>query len=175
MSNLISRMQRAAKLDASVYEEVEHDASRNTEALGIVVLSALAAGIGGGAGSAGGLVGLTLASLVGWVLWAAVIYVVGGKLMATEKTEVTMGQLLRTLGFAQSPGVLRILGILPIVGALVHLAVAIWLLCTMVVAVRSALDYDSNGRAIAVVVLGFLAYVLVMAAVASVLGINPAR
>lgn len=174
MSDMINRMQRAAKLDATLYEEVEHDAGRNTEAVIIVVLSAVAAGIGGGAGSFGGLVGLTLAALVGWVLWAAVIYVVGGKLLATEKTEVTMGQLLRTLGFAQSPGVLRILGILPILGVLVHLAVAIWLLCTMVVAVRSALDYESNGRAIAVVVLGFVAYVLAMAAVASVLGINPA-
>lgn len=171
MSTMIERMIGAARLDVPIIEEIEHDQDSTLQALGVVALSALCAGIGGAAvGGAGALVGITLAALVGWVLWAGVIYLVGGKLLPTAQTEVDMGQLLRTLGFAQSPGVLRIFGIIPVLGPLIQLVASIWMLVAMVVAVRQALDYDSTGRAIGVVFLGFLAYLLSFGILFSIFG-----
>ena len=73
---------------------------------------------------------------------------------------------------AQAPGLLLILGALPLLGPLVGLVVRIWLLCAMVVAVRQALDYDSTLRAVVVVVLGFFAYALAFAVVYALLGIS---
>lgn len=173
MTQIVDRMLRAARLDPALYEEVEHDSQATGQAVGVVVASALAAGVGGAStGGLGGLIGLTLAALLGWVLWAGIIYLIGAKVLPTDKTEATVGQLLRTLGFAQSPGLLRVLGFIPLLGLIVHFVVGIWMLCSMVVAVRAALDYDSTGRAIGVVLLGFLAYMLTFGLVAGALGIG---
>ena len=50
MASLGNRMIRAAKLDVSLYEEVEADTGATGQAMLVVVLSSLAAGIGIGNG-----------------------------------------------------------------------------------------------------------------------------
>jgi predicted amidophosphoribosyltransferase len=45
-SNLFDRMIRAARLDASLYEEVERDETATTQALIVVIISSFCAGIG---------------------------------------------------------------------------------------------------------------------------------
>ena len=172
MSGLLDRVIGAARLDVKTYEEVEHDKEATPQAAGIVIASALATGIGtlGYGGGIGSVIGGTLAGLLGWVIWAGVIYLIGTKLLPESQTDADMGQLLRTLGYAQAPGILRIFGFIPVLGALIHLAVGIWLIATTVVAVRQALDYTSTGRAVGVVVLGFLAYLLVFGLLFSAMG-----
>jgi hypothetical protein len=127
-----------------------------------VVLSALANGIGGAfAGGSHGLVGGVLAALLGWVIWALVTWLIGAKLMPEPQTEADLGQLMRTIGFSASPGILRIFGGIPGLGPLITLAASVWMLAAMVVAVRQALDYRGTGRAILVCLLGFLVYLVV--------------
>jgi len=46
MASLMDRMIRAAKLDVHLYEEVEADTGAMGQAMGVVVLSSIAAGIG---------------------------------------------------------------------------------------------------------------------------------
>ena len=46
MQNYINRIVRAAKLDINLYEEVEADKKAMGQAMGVVVLSSIAAGIG---------------------------------------------------------------------------------------------------------------------------------
>ena len=69
--------------------------------------------------------------------------------------------LLRTIGFASSPGLLRVFGFLPAVGTIINFVVGVWMLSAMVVAVRQALDYKGTGRAIGVCLIGWLVYFLV--------------
>lgn len=160
----VQRMIDAAKLDPSAYEEVEHDKSATVTAAGVVVLASIASGIGAlSQGGVGLLIGSMIAALLGWLVWAAVIYVIGVKLLPESGTDADIGQLLRTLGFAQSPGLLRVFGLIPVIGVLVYLVVAIWTICTTVIAVRQALDYQSTGRAVGVVILGFLFNLLISA------------
>lgn len=85
---------------------------------------------------------------------------IGTTLLRTPETEANWGQLLRTLGFAQSPGILRVFGFIPVVGPVIFAVTSIWLLVTMVIAVRQALDYSSTLRAIGVVLIGFIPYVV---------------
>jgi hypothetical protein len=82
--------------------------------------------------------------------------VIGTKILATPDTKSDMGELLRTMGFAQSPGLLRVFSGIPFLGWLLDFVVLIWLLVAMVVAVRQSLDYTSTGRAVAVVLFGWL-------------------
>ena len=106
----------AAKLDVRVYEEVEADRGATGQAVGVVLLSSLAGGIGSvglGAGGLGGVVGGGVAALMGWVIWAFLTYIIGTRLLAEPQTRADVGELMRTLGFAQSPGLARIVGSFP--------------------------------------------------------------
>ena len=161
MATFIERAIGAAKLDPATYEEVEHDPDAIGQAVAIVVVASIAAGIGNAGHGQSGILAGAAASLIGWVVWAAVTWLVGTRLLPGPATEADFGQLLRTIGFSATPGALAVLGFLPVVGGLVALAAAIWQLAAMVVAVRQALDYESTGRAIAVCAIGFLAYLLI--------------
>jgi len=160
MASLTERMLGAARLDAQTYEEVEADRSAMGQAMWVVVASSVAAGIGSGSGAVGLIVG-SLAALFGWFVWAFVTYYIGTKMLPETQTEADIGQLLRTTGFAASPGILRILGILPGLGIVVVAVANIWMLASMVVAVRQALDYTSTLRAVAVCVIGWLGLVII--------------
>ena len=163
---LVDRMVRAARLDEHVYEEVERDRSATVQAAVVVVATAIAAGIGALTGGIGALFVGILAALVGWVGYAYIAYLIGTRLLATPGTQADWGELARPLGFANSPGVLLVLGVIPVLGALVALLVGIWVLVTTVVAIRAALDI-TTGRAIAVAVLAWLAQVIIYAATAA--------
>ncbi len=113
---------------------------------------------------------LTIAALIAWFLWAFITYIVGTKLLPEPQTRSDMGELLRTTGFSASPGVLRVLGGVPLLGGLISFAVAIWMLVAFVVAVRQALDYRSTGRAVAVCLIGWLAFVVIQVGLVLVLG-----
>jgi hypothetical protein len=162
--SIIDRMIRAAKLDPQVYEEVEHDRSATSQAMLVVVLGAIAGGIGALSGGIAGLAVGVVASLVGWVVYAFIAYWVGTNIFKGPHTEATWGQLLRTLGFANSPRVLMVLVVIPVVGIFVGLAVFIWLLFTTVYAIRQALDF-STWRAIATAVVSLLAQVVIYSVV----------
>ncbi|MFB3126028.1 MAG: YIP1 family protein, partial [Candidatus Acidiferrales bacterium] len=93
-------------------------------------------------------------ALIGWFLWAFVTYLVGTKILPEPQTRSDVGELLRTIGFSASPGVLFILVVVPGLGPLIGLGVLVWMLVAFVVAVRQALDYRSTGRAVAVCLIG---------------------
>ena len=160
------RMVGAATLDANIYEEVEADATATGQAAGVVALVAVAQAVGAiGAGTMG-LVGGLASALLGWLIWAGVTYLIGAKLLGGS---ATWGELLRTLGFAQAPGMLAVLGLIPVVGGLVRVVVPIWILIAGVIAIRQALDV-STGKAVLTAVLGWL----VLAIPAVLLGIRTA-
>jgi hypothetical protein len=167
-------MVRAARLETSLYNEVEADLSATSQALTVVVVTALAGGIGVALGQAfagrptgvvGGLIGGVLAELVGWLVWSYVMYLVGTRVF---RGTATYGELLRTLGFANSPGVLLILRFIPVIGGLVALIVGIWRIVAGFIAVREALDLD-NGNTLATIVVGIIAYLVVLLIVGLVL------
>lgn len=175
MEQILQRMIGAAKLDVATFEAVEHDKDATVQALAVVVLVAIATGIGGigglgGAGLTQLLVGV-IAAVVGWAIWAGLIWLIGTKLLPEASTEADWGQVARTTGYAQSPGLLRIFGFIPVVGPLIILVSSIWQLVAVVVAIRQALDYTQTWRAVVVVLIGWL----VNLAVFMLLGANFAQ
>lgn len=158
------RMKGAALLRNDTYEEVEADQTATGQAAGVVALVAVAQAIGGvGAGGSGILAG-AISALLGWLLWAGITYLIGAKLLGGT---ATWGELLRTLGFAQTPGVLYVLGFVPVLGGIIRFAVAIWVLIAGIIAIRQALDVGT-GKAILTAVLGWLVIVLPLAILAAV-------
>jgi hypothetical protein len=173
MTGFKDRILRAAKLDVNLYEEVEADKSAMGQAMAVVVLSSVAAGIGsvgmGVAGPGGILMGI-IASLVGWYVWAYLTYFIGTKFFPEPQTHADLGELLRTIGFSSSPGLIRILGIIPGLGTMVFLVASIWMLVAMVIAVRQALDYKSTWRAVGVCAIGWVIQSVIIIVLFSLFG-----
>ena len=171
MNSLQDRMVRAAKLDVQLYEEVEADPEATSQAAIVVVLSAVAAGIGSlGAGGIGGLIYGTIAALLSWYVWAFLTYIIGTRLLPEPQTRADHGELLRTIGFSSAPGVLRVLGIIPGLAAVVFPITAVWMLVAMVIAVRQALDYSSTWRAVGVCAAGFVVQGVILWLVFTIIG-----
>ncbi len=163
MASMVDRMIRAAMLDAQLYEEVEADKGALGQAMAVVVLASIAGGIG--SGRLGGLTGFfigTVGALIGWFIWAALTYFIGTKILPEPTTKADVGELLRTTGFSSSPGLIRVLGLIPGITGIVFLVSGVWMLTAMIIAVRQALDYRSTFRAVGVCVIGWVVQVVVM-------------
>lgn len=165
------RLMTAATLDAGGYENVEADPRLTSQAAVTVLLASLAAGIG--AGGIYGLHPLTFAAtsalaLVTWIAWAMLAFQIGTRVLPGPDTDATLGQLLRTTGFAAAPGLLQVFALLPGMAVPVFSVTTAWMFAAMVVAVRHALDYRSTRQALAVCALaaGLCVVVAVVAGVA---------
>jgi len=171
MTSFIDRMIRAAKLDANLYEEVEADKGAMGQAMAVVILSSVAAGIGtiGTIGPKGLVLG-TIAALLGWFIWAFLTYFIGTRLLPEPQTKTDYGELLRTIGFSSSPGVIRVLGIIPMLGGILNFIIGIWMLVAMVIAVRQALDYKSTWRAVGVCLIGWIVQMAIFALFSGLFG-----
>jgi len=159
------------KLDVNLYEEVEADKGAMSQAMGVVVLSSVAAGIGsiGSIGAKGVIIG-AITALVAWYVWAYITYFIGVKMLPEPQTKADHGELLRTIGFSSSPGLLRILAIIPGIGGIVFMITSVWMLVAMVIAVRQALDYQSTLRAVGVCIIGWVIQAIILTILFTVLG-----
>lgn len=175
MADFKNRIIRAMKLDVSLYEEVEKDKQALPQAMAVVIISSIAAGIGAGMKAGiGGIVVGTIAALIVWYIWAYLIFLIGTKLLPGPQTKADIGELLRTIGFARSAGLICILGVIPGLTEIVFLAAAIWILVATVIAVRQALDYSSTLRAVGVCVVGWIIQVVIFIFLLSLVGgLNP--
>jgi len=161
----------AASLDRAVFEGIEHDSAATRQALLMVVASSLAAGFGASGWNGphpATLIAVTLLALVSWFAWALLILQIGGRYLAAAETQVSLAELLRTTGFAASPGLLQVFGWIPGTTTAVFVLSWVWMLVAMTIAVQQALDFPSYRRALAVCGLA-LAAVLALAFVIAVL------
>ena len=172
-NTFLQRVIGAMALDTAIYEEVENDRTATAQAFTMVVISSLAAGVGArgfGENSAGLIAYVSIVSLLAWAAWALVTFEVGARILPGRQTRADVGQLLRTIGFASAPGVLRVLGVLPGVTVPVFALTSVWMLIAMIVAVRQALDYQSATRAVAVCLLGWLLSLVFVAVIGMLFG-----
>jgi hypothetical protein len=172
--SLINRTFRAAKLDVHLYEEVEADRSAMRQAMLVVILSGIAAGVG--SISQGGALGVamgTVMGLAGWYIWAFIIYFIGTKFLPEPQTESNIGELLRTIGFASAPGLIRVFGVFPGVEKLVFPVATVWMLVAMVIAVKQALDYKGMVRAVIVCLIGLFVQIAILLTIFSFFKVLP--
>ena len=172
---LFERMMRAARLDSNLYEEVEHDLNATTQAATVVGIVALCGGLGNGIALAmAGNVGLAVGAFIGsivmayivWIAWAYITYWIGTSMF---KGEATPGELLRTIGFAQTPRALLILTFIPYLGGLVAFVAGIWALIAGIIALRQALDI-TTGQAVITAIIGAIPMILLSCLFGAVFG-----
>jgi hypothetical protein len=174
--SIVTRMIRAARLEKAFYNEVEADTSLTNEALLVVIIGALASGVGsliggifGGFGAAvmNMIVGILMV-VVGYFIWVYVTHFVGTRFFGGQGD---LGELRRTLGYAMAPQVLNILGFIPCLGGIIGLVVWIWTLAAGFIAVREGMDLD-NTKALITVVVGWLIILAVTAILGLIFGVG---
>lgn len=155
-NGLLERLVAALRLDVDVYRLVSSDPAASSQAFRVVLLAGVSNGLSlarrlGGVGVIAG-VG---AAILGWLLWAAVIWAAATLLGHRHAG----GSLLRALGFANSPGVFLILGAVPVVGPVSRVIVVVWLLATTVRAVEAVFAVAPR-RASVISIAAFVVYLV---------------
>ncbi len=172
---MLGRMLGAARLSADTFEDVEHDRSATLQALLVVVIVAIASGVGGLLSGetdiVRGLIFGIVRGAVTWAVWALVAWLVGTTILKTQETKADWGELARGTGFAQTPGILNVLVFIPLVGPFIATLVFFWQWAAMVVAARQSLDYTSTLRAFFVILIAAIPVFIINAIIFSVLGI----
>ena len=145
---LIPRAARAAILDGKMYGTIKDEPENMLQALAIVAIAAGAFGLGfrnipiiSYDETSPILKVLLVAStrLIGWILWAALAYIIGTKLL---RGTAGFRTLLRNIGFAFGPGILAILFEVPIAGNIVYSISLFWIFAAGMVAVHESQGYD---------------------------------
>jgi hypothetical protein len=154
-------MTGAMKGDVATFEDIERDPTAMGQAITVIVIAGLAALVGNifRSGIGGGIAALLL-SLIGYGVWAVLVTLIGTKLMPEPATKADFAETFRTIGFAASPGVFNVVAIIPFLGPFIAFLISIWSLIIMVIAVRTVLDYSNTGRAIIVVLIGWVIYMI---------------
>jgi hypothetical protein len=177
--NIVDRVVRAAKLDIDLFEEVEADEGLTSQAIAVVVIAAIAGGIGGALGAIitgqgigsffGSLIVSPIIAVVGYLIWAALTYFIGTNLF---QGTADYGEMLRAIGYSYGPQVLSVFSFIPCVGWIISLVCSIWSLVAGVIAVRQALDFDT-GKAVITCIIGWIV-VMVLMAILAMIGIGGA-
>ena len=176
MNLFLNRLYRAAKLDVSLYNEVFEDKDAMFQSMMTVFVYSIASGYGsfGRAGVAGINFGM-VATVVGWYVWAFSNYFIGVRLLPETPISVDRESVLRALGFASAPGLLRLLGLIPDLGGAIFVAASIWMVAAAAVALKQSLNFKSITRAVVVCSIGWviaaISQGLVLFALLSVFGI----
>ncbi len=159
-SGFKDRIIRAAKLDISLYKEVAADTGTMNQAIAIVLLSAIAAGVGKiGIIGPNQIIIEPISEVIGWYMWTYLIYFVGTKLPPEAGNNATPGELLRAIGFSHAPGMILVFCIVPGIFITIFVVGSTWMLVAMVIAVKQILNYKSTLRAISVcLIAGIIKY-----------------
>jgi hypothetical protein len=169
MASFQDRVIGAMKLQASTYAEIEHDVTAIGQAAAVVGAVALARGI-----ALVGSLGITyfvmtiVMAFIAWVVGSAVLWAVGTRVIPGKNTQADLQQVMRVVGFAMAPGLFGILLIIPFLGLLIGLIVAIWQIVALVIAVKQAFEYDDIVKAVIVCLIAWAVMFFAMMLVALV-------
>jgi len=178
---LFPRMLRAARVESQLYEEVEADSGATGQALLVVVMASLSAGIGhgigglikGGAGGIGffftNLITGAIGSLIAWFIFSLLCFWLGTTLFKGPNTKSTLGELLRVLGFADTPALLNIFAFIPFIGPIIPFVTMIWTIIAAVVGVRQACDF-TTGRAVGTVLVAAIIPFIILILIGAMVG-----
>ena len=170
-NSFVERLSGAASLNPAIYREVGLDITATWPALMVVLGTSIVAGIvvllGNPEIAFISVIYSIIGNLIGWVVWASVIYIVGTRMFVGSNAKVGFVGMIRALGFANAPQLFAFASLIPTVGQFFQIAIQLWGLSAMVVAVKQSLDLDSTFKAVGVVLLAYIPVLVLVVFVVS--------
>jgi len=155
---VVSRVERAARLDGDLFREVALDRGATYQALAVVLLAGGATAVAGGWSAVSTQV---VMAYIGWVTGASLTYAISRFIFRVPGNPADWSGIARAMGFAHAPVLLRVLGVVPGVSVAMQLLTLAWQGVAMLVAVRYAVGYPSYWQPLGIVALGFVPYAAV--------------
>jgi hypothetical protein len=147
-------------LDKNLFAEVANNESLLGESLIIVLLVALVSGIGTMVNASRPILALLTelinSVLFGWLLWSVIAYFVGTTFFG-GKSSIT--EMLRTIGYANSPRLLGLFAFIPCFGWIFLLLGSILSLIAGIIAIRESMEFDTD-KAVITAVIGYILYIM---------------
>jgi len=177
MHIFVSRMVRAAKLDASLFEEIINDPSTQGQSVWVVAVFAMATGYG--MFSRAGVTAVNsclVTTFFAWYFWAFTLYFVSTYLFRNTVTKTDRKTILRVVAFASAPGVLRLLGVIPLTSGILFIVTSVWIIAASVIGIKMAFKISHTGKVIFLCtstwLLAFIVQGLLLLLVFSVFGVS---
>ena len=177
MKLFFDRLFRAAKLDVQLFDEVAADPKAMFQSMMAVFVYSAASAYGGfGRAGVSGINFGMVVTVIGWYVWAFSTYFIAARILPEAQTGGDRKSVLRAMGFATAPGLIRLLALIPDLGGAVFMVASIWMIVASVVAIKRSLNFESNARPAAACIIGWIISAvfqgLVYVALLSVFGIE---
>lgn len=150
-----SRVVNAALLNRRTFRDIQEDPAGTAQVYALVGAAAVAAAIGT-------LDNPTLAiqnaflTVAGWLIYSHVAWFLRGYIFDSIHAEVSRPNMMRVIGIAYGPGLLRAFGIVPGVGEIIFAVATIWIVVTIAVGLRSTLAFSDYGPVAGIIAIGIL-------------------
>lgn len=156
MALFFQRLKLALMVNQDFYEEVINDPKTQGHSLWVVALFAMTASFGIFSRVSGTAVNINLmVTLITWYIWAFTTYYIGTHFFSEKDTPRDRKAVMRIIGFASAPGILRLFSFIPYLSGLILLLSSVWMIYAASLALKRALNYTSMARAVGVTVLSF--------------------
>lgn len=137
---LAARMVAASLLNQKVYQDLRRDRHATGRAALVIGLIVLAAGLGAAETGLASMLWHSAAALAGWAIFATAAYLIGTWVLAGR--QVAPVQFFEALALASSPGLLFVLGSVPVYGPLFALGASLWIAAATAMALPPLLGLD---------------------------------
>lgn len=168
---IYDRAQNVSMLALPTFRTIQVDPNATKEAAIVVAVVAVASAIGTIGNEGGSILVSLIGAFLSWLILSGMTYFFGANIFGTPTTQVNMKSLLRTLGYAQAPGVLALFGIIPLFGWMLVLIGGLWSFVTAIVAIRETLQLSTQ-RAALIAIVALIATALITGTLGILLGVD---
>ncbi len=164
MATFLERLRLAFTVNSDFYEEIISDPKTQAHSLWVVAIFAMAASFGTFGRAGGTAVNISLfVTLFSWYIWAFTTYYLGTRFFAETDTPKDKKTIMRVMGFASAPGILRIFGLIPHLSGLLFIVSSLWMLYASATGLKKALNYSSMSRAVGLTLASYILSLVVQA------------
>ncbi len=163
---LTDRIIGALTFRSGVYDDVEKDTSFTQTAWIIVIVASFLSQLGSTRNLIAAIIGTIFAVIAFYVL----VWIINWVGREVFKADVTVDELIRSLGLASVWVAIGVLGLIPVLGGVISLLAGLLHLVALLIATKAALDLEWV-QTIVTVVIGFIVYSVIVAIGFLILGI----
>ena len=148
---------RSIKLDKSLYKDPNTFGDLSLYYAGLnMVLDGVAGAIALGTLYKTNIIFSGVTALLSWLVWGALIYVIGIKLFPDPDTNTNFRKIMITVGLAHAPGLFRFFVFEPSLVVPIVFLTQFWIFASLIIGIRETLNFKSNFKSAGVIIIAFL-------------------
>ena len=142
---LIKIIFKSLKLDNSLYKDPNNFGETSLYYAGaIIFIDGVASAFAVSAIYKTNIILTGFTSLLTWLFWAMLIYVIGIKIFTDPNTNSSFKKVLVTVGFAHAPGILRFFALTPNLIIPIIFLTQFWIFASLIIGIKEIFSFKST-------------------------------